>query len=164
MPCSGRTYRLRGSVTQRERVLFTGTNKDHARTKAGRQNDTALISIAAIIEPKVGGESAVLTIGGLDSSFAASTASTRRSGVWDGKKGGSSPGLSGGRVIEDCMSTCSVVRSLENANPKKTVHFASEDGETCQHASDSESMLGSAIQSPRGLGELWPDSEAMMGT
>ncbi len=32
----GRTYRLRGSVTPRERVLFTGTNKDHAPTKAGR--------------------------------------------------------------------------------------------------------------------------------
>ena len=71
-------------MTQRERVLFTGTDKDHARTKAGRQNDTELISVAAIIEPKVGGESAVLTIGGLDSSFATSTASTRRSGVRDG--------------------------------------------------------------------------------
>jgi hypothetical protein len=82
----GRTYRLRGSVTQGERVLFTGTNKDQARTKAGRQNDTALISIAAVIEPKAGGESAVPTTGGLDSSFAASAASTRRSG--DGEGGG----------------------------------------------------------------------------
>jgi hypothetical protein len=80
----GRTYRLRGSVTQGERVLFTGTNKDQARTKAGRQNDTALISIAAVIEPKAGGESAVPTTGGLDSSFAASAASTRRSGDREG--------------------------------------------------------------------------------
>ena len=80
----GRTYRLRGSVTQGERVLFTGTNKDQARTKAGRQNDTALISIAAVIEPKVGGESAVSTAGGLDSSFAASNASTRRPGDREG--------------------------------------------------------------------------------
>jgi hypothetical protein len=85
-PGQGRTYRLRGSVTQGEGVLFAGTNKDQTRTKAGRQNDTALISIAAVIEPKAGGESAVPTTGGLDSSFAASAASTRRSG--DGEGGG----------------------------------------------------------------------------
>ncbi len=55
----GRTYRLRGSVTQRGRVLFTGTNKDHARTKAGRQNDTALISTAAATVLWESGENAV---------------------------------------------------------------------------------------------------------
>ncbi len=33
-------------MTQGEGVIFTGTNRDQARTKAGRQNDTALISTA----------------------------------------------------------------------------------------------------------------------
>ncbi len=75
----GRTYRHRGRVTQGEGVLFPGTNKDQARTKAatGRQNDTALISrFAAVIELRGEGESAVFTTGGLDASFAASNAST----------------------------------------------------------------------------------------
>ena len=81
----GRTYRLRGSVTQPERGFFTGANEDHARTKAGRQRGTTPISTAAVTELREGGETAVSTIGGLDSSFAASTASTRRSGVRDGE-------------------------------------------------------------------------------
>ena len=84
----GRAYRLRGGESQQapgpEPRNGGRRNEGCAPTRAGRQSGMALVSIAAIIEPKVGGESAVSTTGGLDSSFAASTASTRRSGDREG--------------------------------------------------------------------------------
>ena len=59
-------------------------NEGGSPTKAGRQSGTTPISTAAVTELREGGESAVSTTGGLDSGFAASTASTRRSGGRDG--------------------------------------------------------------------------------
>jgi hypothetical protein len=80
-PGHGRAYRLRGSI------LGAG-NEGGSLTKAGKQSGTALISTAAVIALREGGESAVSTTGGLDSSFVASTASTRRSGDSDSDREG----------------------------------------------------------------------------
>jgi hypothetical protein len=79
VPGHGRAHRLRGS-------LLGAGNEGGSPTKAGRQSGTALISTSAVIELREEGESAVSTTGGLDSSFAASNASTRRFG--DGEGGG----------------------------------------------------------------------------
>ena len=79
VPGHGRAHRLRGS-------LLGAGNEGGSPTKAGRQSDTALISTSAVIELRLGeeGENAVSTTGGLDSSFAASNASTRRFGAGEG--------------------------------------------------------------------------------
>ncbi len=48
----GRTYRLRGSVTQPEGSPFERGNEDHALPKAGKQSGTALIRSALQPEPR----------------------------------------------------------------------------------------------------------------
>ena len=73
----GRAHRLRGS-------LLDAGNEGGSPTKASKQSGTARVSTAAAIDMREGGESAVSTTGGLDSSFAASTASTGRSGDREG--------------------------------------------------------------------------------
>jgi hypothetical protein len=76
-PGHGRAHRLRGS-------LLDEGDEGGSPTKASKQSGTARVSTAAVIDMREGGESAVSTTGGLDSSFAASTASTRRSGDREG--------------------------------------------------------------------------------
>ena len=90
VPGQGRAYRLRGIEVQHDLGSEPRNggrrNKGCSPTRAGRQSGATLVSIAAAIELREGRERTVSesTTGELDSSFAASTASTRRTGDRDG--------------------------------------------------------------------------------